>query len=170
MALNAQTQTILYHNWSHYWPEYVHLHTNLSLSFLKPVESIYQPLGLDNTRLWGKPRFTYLPSPPPHILVTYKHCFMDHNYHTLHIMISPFTHDSLSLAIYWCSLMRRTIYEGCKKGVDYTQAICQAVYNALTLSLLLHDGPVLLGLRPKTIPDKILMFNPHRDSHVTYDI
>jgi hypothetical protein len=123
-ALNAKTQTILYHNQCHYWPEYVHPYTNLSLSFLKPVESMYWPLSLNNTGLWGKPRFTYLPSPPPHILVTYKHCFMDRNYHTLHIMISPFTHNSLSLAIYQCSLRRHTIYEGCKKGIDYTQAIC----------------------------------------------
>jgi len=50
------------------------------------------------------------------------------------------------------------------------QAICQAVYDTLTLSLPLHNGPVLLWLQPKTIPNKILMLTPHRDSHVTFDI
>jgi hypothetical protein len=62
------------------------------------------------------------------------------------------------------------ILTGCKKGVDYMQALCRAVYNALTLSLPSHDGPVVLWLRPKTIPGKILMLTSHRDSHMTFDI
>jgi hypothetical protein len=120
--------------------------------------------------VWGKPRFTYLPSPPPHILASHKRCLQDHNYHTLLIIVSPFTHNTLPLATYQCSFGGCMIHKGCTKGADYTQATCQAVYNALALSLPSHDGPVLLYLQLKTIPDKILMLTPHRDSYITFDI
>jgi hypothetical protein len=56
------------------------------------------------------------------------------------------------------------------KEFDHMQAICRAVYNALNLSLPLHNGPAIIWLWPKTIPNKILTLNHHRDSHMTFDI
>ena len=131
---------------------------------------MYWPLGMADARPWGKPRFTYLPSPPPHILASQKHHLQDWDFHTLHIILSPFVHNSQPLTIFWCSFGGQTTLTGCRKGTDYTQALCQAVYNALTLSLPSHEGPFILWLRPKTIPDKLLTLAPHRDSHVTFDI
>jgi hypothetical protein len=167
---NAKTQTILYRDQCRYWPDYVRPITNLSHSFIKPAESTYRPLGTADAGPWGKPRFTYLPSPPPHIVASQKHRLRDWDFHTLHITVSPLVHNTKTLAIFRCSFGGKTILTGCTKGVDYTQAICRAVYDALTLSLPSYDGPVVLWLRPKAIPDKILTLTPHRDSHVTFDI
>jgi hypothetical protein len=169
-APNAKTRTILYHNQCQYWPEYIRPVTNLSFSFIKLAESTYRPLGTADSEPWGKPQFMYLPSPPPHVLESQKHRLRDRDFHTLHIIISPLIHNTKPLAIFQCSFGGKTILTGCTKGVDYMQAICQAVYDALILSLPSHDRPVLLWLRPKTIPDKLLTLTPHRDSHVTFDI
>jgi hypothetical protein len=169
-APNAKTRTILYQDQCQYWPDYVRPITDLSLSFIKPAESTYRPFGTADARPWGKPRFTYLPTPPPHILASHKRHLREWDFHSLHIIVSPFIRDTRPVTIFQCSFGGKTILTGCTKGIDYTQAICRAVYDALTRSLPSHDGPVLLWLRPKTIPDKILTITPHRDSHVTFDI
>jgi len=72
MAPNAKTHTILYQDQCQYWPDYIRLITNLSLSFIKPAESTYQPLGMADAGPWGKLGFLYLPTPPPHVLATQK--------------------------------------------------------------------------------------------------
>lgn len=131
---------------------------------------MYQPLNPDTAGLWGKPRFTYLPLPLPHILTSHKRCLQEQDFHTLYIIISPYIHNTIPLMIYQCSLRGQMIHKGCIKGINYMQAICRAVYDALNLSLPLHDGPAIIWLQPKTIPNKILMVKPHRDSHVTFDI
>jgi len=131
---------------------------------------MYRPLRTADARPWGKLRFMYLPSPPPHILASQKHCLQDRDFHTLHIILSPFVHNSQPLAIFRCSFGGQTTLTGCRKGTNYMQALCQAVYNALTLSLPSHEGPFILWLQPKTIPNKLLMLAPLRDSHVTFDI
>ena len=123
-ALNAKTHTILYQDQCRYWPAYIRPTTNLSLSFIKPAESTYQPREMADTGPQGKPRFTYLPSPPPHILASQKRCLQDHDFHTLHILISPFVHNTKPIAIFRCSFGGKTTLTGCTKGVDYMQAIC----------------------------------------------
>jgi hypothetical protein len=145
-ALNAKTHTILYHDQCRYWPDYVRPTTNLSLSFIKPAESMYRLLGTADAGPWGKLRFTYLPSPPPHVLASQKCRLCDWDFHTLHIMISPFIHNTKPLTIFRCFFGGRTILTRCTTGVNYMQAICQAVYDAFTLSLPSHDRPVIVWL------------------------
>jgi hypothetical protein len=145
-APNAKTHTILYRDQCRYWPDYICPTTNLSLSFIEPAESTYQPLGTADARPWGKPGFTYLPSPPSHILASQKHHLCNQDFHTLHITVSPFIHNTNPLTLFQCSFGGQTSLTGCRRGVDYTQALCQAVYDALTLTLPTHDGPVILWL------------------------
>ena len=169
-APNAKTHTILYRDQCQYWPDYVHPVTNLSCSFIKPAESTYRPLRMADAKPWGKPKFMYLPFPPSHILVSQKRRLCDQDFHTLHITVSPYIHNTNPLTLFQCSFRGWTSLTGCRKGVNYMQALCRAVYDTLTLTLPSYNGPVVLWLRPKTIPDKILMLTPHRDSHMTFDI
>ena len=123
-APNAKTHTILYQDQCRYWPDYIRPITNLSCSFIKLAESTYQPLGKADARLWGKPGFLYLPSPPPHILVTQKCRLRDRDFHTLHIIVSPYIYNTKPLAIFQCSFRGWTTLTWCKKGVNYMQALC----------------------------------------------
>jgi hypothetical protein len=145
-ALNAKTRTILYSDQCRYWPDYVCPSTNLTRSFIKPAESMYRPSSPDSNGLEGKPRFLYLPSPPPHILASHKRRLRERDFHTLHIIVSPYVHDTKTLAIYRSFPGGRIIHTRCFKGVNYMQAICQAVHNALTLSLPSHNSPLILWL------------------------
>jgi hypothetical protein len=146
MVPNAKTRIILYHNLCQYWPEYIHPTTNLTWAFLKPAESMYWPLNPATTGLWGKLRFTYLLTSPPHILTLHKCCLVEQDLHTLYIIVSPCIYDTQPLIIYKCFFGGHKIYKGCKKGVNYMQAKCQAVYDALHTFLPLHNGLVSIWL------------------------
>ena len=80
-------------------------------------------------------------------------------------MLHPYTYSKTT-----CYLL----YHNLTRGVDQVQAICQAMHDALANILTLCSGHVILWLRPKMIPEKILTLSPHRDtytpkpSHIAY--
>ena len=55
------------------------------------------------------------------------------------------------------------------RGIDHTQALCQAVKVALESITINQTQRIIIWHRPKTLPEKLLMLKPHRDHHLTYD-
>jgi hypothetical protein len=164
---NAKVHTVLDVDQCRYWPTYINPPTNLSRASLGISPSTYRPKDPCTAGSWSHPRVTNEP-PPPNPTI-YKDDLAHPREYDTHIFIFTHIHREHPYALYFIKKDGRVSHQGLNRGIDQTQALCQAVKIALTSIEINHTCHIIIWHRPKTLPNKILMLKPHRDNHITYD-
>jgi len=86
-----------------------------------------------------------------------------------HIFITYQLHDTAHFGLYFIWHTDKILSQGCAKGINQMQALSLAVKIALPAAFTLQPGHIFLWLQPKTLLPHLLMLQPHRDTHITYD-
>ena len=170
-GLNPRTKvrTVLADDQCCYWPKHFTPPTNLRLASAGITESTYRVMDPCTDGLWTHPRFTYVSELTTYAVELQKLSLAQQIPSDIHILIHPHTYRSIHIGIYFIMCLNLVICKGVTRGTDQAQAICQACKIALMHTVAMHSGHVYIWLRPKSIPDKLLMLRPHRDTHITAD-
>jgi hypothetical protein len=139
--------------------------TNLQHAFHVP--SIYPPwvkgqISLDR---WNTPCLHYIDPTPPYLIPEHCRDLLYPETGTLHIIIASAPNDP-TVAVHHSS----PTTQGTARGLTQTQALCQAVNEALTNALPHHSHNIVLWICHKSIVDKLTTLSPHSDTPMTLTV
>jgi hypothetical protein len=130
--------------------------TNLQHAFHVP--SIYPPwvkgqISLDR---WNTPCLHYIDPTPPYLIPEHCRDLLYPETGTLHIIIASAPNDP-TVAVHHSS----PTTQGTARGLTQTQALCQAVKEALTAALPHHRHDITLWISHKSVLHKLTTLSPH---------
>ncbi len=170
MPPNALICTVLTDNWCCYWPKYFTPPTNLCCTLANIGPSSYRPVDPCTAGLWSHPQLTYNPSPTLGMLASYQDALIHLAPSDMHIFISYCLHSKSHFRLYFIQHDGKLLSQGCAKGNNQMQALCQAVKAALPIIFDLCPGHTFLWLGPSSLITTLLMLKPYRNTDTTYDI
>ena len=171
MSPDIKVRSILVDDRCQYWPEYVKPPTSLHKLLCHLGPSTHRPITSPSATYWTHPCLTHLPNPPKHTISKYRYTLRHKTPGDIHVFIAPSKSPSIEhhTATYHVHSHDSVLYEGYTFGSTQMQALSRAVYAAVKSLDHIPDGHLIFWIRPKTIIMLTLSFNPHRDSHTTFD-
>ncbi len=169
MPPDALICSVLTDDWCHYWPEYFTPMTTLSCTSTEVGPTTYQPIDPCTARLWTHPHLLHNPSPTSGMLAMYRAVLIHLAPSDTHVFIAHHLHHESHFRLYFIWHTGKLLSQGCAKGNDQTQALCQAVKVTLLVTFTLHPGHIFLWLWPSLLIKTLLTLKPHRYTDVTYD-
>src|SRR5216683_6081950 len=145
--------------------------TNLSRASHDLGPSTYIATNPCTAGLWSHPRLTYIPNPPETVTKRHKDALVQPTPSDLHTFIQYRTHNHAHIGLITIHHTGEHIHSDAVRGADQTQALCQVVKATLQYGLTLSSPRhIVIWLRSKTLPMKILSLEPHSATSITADI
>ncbi len=166
---HVKVRTVLTADQCQYWPDYVCPPMNLTHASKHLSTPMYQAPSLCTARAWTHPHLTYLLNLPEHITLQHKQSRERHEASNMHIYILPTSCDSLPYTSYHITQGNHTTRHSVTQGINHTQALCQAVHDALTTLETPHTPHLFIWICPCPLLEKLLTLKPHRDFHIMLD-
>ncbi len=132
MPPHVKVRTVLTTDQCRYWPEYVTPPTNLSHTSLNAGPTTYVAPTLCTARAWTHPRFVYIPQPFPKTVLHHKQSRERREASDTHIYIIHTLHNHQPYTTFHITQGLDPIVHRVTMGLNQTQALCQAVHEALT--------------------------------------
>jgi hypothetical protein len=122
------------------------------------------------TERWEHPKLIYNPNPTDSAILAYKHVLIHLALSDTYIFISHCPYGDTHFGHYLIYHNQCIMHSRCARGIDSTQATCQAVQITLTKAFESQPGNhTFLWLQLKEHAECLLTLSPHRYTHISYD-